>query len=155
MLFFTTVQPINAAAARTDIGPKAMSLVRHASEGPQLASSSRCPGEEHGGTLKLSGLPPGFHRVQTSCESGPGARTPVTHVLLTDGVSTVSVFIARRQGRKGSLVGGTSIGSIHAVGRLEKSFAVTAMGAVPFSTVSAIAQGVKVSDPHATAVGTH
>jgi len=153
--FFTTVQPIDAATARTDIGPKAMSLVRHAASGPTLASSTACPGEAHGGHLKLTELPPGFHRVHTSCEAGPGNRAPVTHVVLSDGVSTVSVFVARRRDNGGSLVGGTSIGSIHAVGRVERGFAVTAMGAVPFATVSSIAHGVKVSAPRAQAVGTH
>jgi len=152
--FFTSVQPIATDAARSDIGSKALSLLKHASQPPKLAAASACPGAGKNGSVELNHVPPGFHRMHTTCEEGPGNRAPVTHILLGDGIATVSVFVARRPANGGSLIGGTSLGSIHAVGRIDEGFAVTAMGAVPFATVSSIARGVKIVEPKTRAAST-
>lgn len=142
--FFTRLHLIDAKAAKNEIGDKALALARNAGTASTLAAARPCPGAEGSEQVKLTRLPGGFHELHMACEQGPPNTAPVTHILVSDGLATVSVFIARRADNGGTLVGGTSLGAVHAVGRIEGGYAVTAMGTVPFATVARIANGVKI-----------
>ena len=82
-------------------------------------------------------LPTGFRPVATHGETLPGREVIVTHILYSDGLANVSVFIAEadEDGRTGaSRVGGSN--SYQAV---VDGFQVTAVGEVPAMTVEQIA----------------
>lgn len=142
--FFTRLQLIDRKTARGEIGGKALALA-DGEAAPTPAATQPCPGVDTTGQVKLTSLPAGFHEVRMACEEGPPRATPVTHILVSDGLATVSVFVARREDNGSTLVGGTSLGAVHAVGRVAGGFAVTAMGTVPFATVARIANGVKIA----------
>lgn len=82
-------------------------------------------------------LPPGFRAVSTHEEELPGRELPVTHILYSDGLANVSVFIepstdikiARR-----SRVGASNSFSVEVDG-----YQITAVGEVPAVTVEQIA----------------
>lgn len=87
---------------------------------------------------RLAQLPPGFRVVGRS--RAPGEGGIVEHVLLSDGLSAVSVFGARRAA--GPVFSGFShMGAMNAYGRAVGAFHVTVVGEVPQSTVRLIGDG--------------
>ena len=88
---------------------------------------------------QLAKLPPGFRVVQRSRQPSPSGGI-VEHVLLSDGLSAVSVFGAERPA--GRMFSGFShMGAMNAYGRAVGTFHVTVVGEVPQSTVRLIGDG--------------
>lgn len=91
-------------------------------------------------TWQLAQLPPGFREVLRSQQPAPDGRGIVEHVLLSDGLSAVSVFGARRP--TGRMFSGFShMGAMNAYGRAVGGYHVTVVGEVPQSTVRLIGDG--------------
>jgi len=145
--FFTHVKLLDEATARGLIGSKAMTLVKHAASSPKARAANACPGATASGAVSIHGLPPGYHLLRQQCQAAPGARIAVTHAVLSDGLSSVSVFVAPHNTGGATLTGQTSMGSVHAMGRIADGYAVTVMGTVPMSTISRIARGVRIKKP--------
>jgi sigma-E factor negative regulatory protein RseB len=100
-------------------------------------------------------LPPGFRMAVRSSQTLPGSTGPVDHLVFTDGVASVSVFVEIRQ----SVTPGTAavaetatVGSSSAFSTVVDGHKITAVGEVPPATVQFIATQVKAEG--ATAVGT-
>lgn len=142
--FFTNLKLLNTATARGLIGDKALTLAAHAASAPR-ALAADCPAQAGAGTVDLQGLPAGFSKIGESCESTPRQNRPVTHILVSDGLTSVSVFVTPRSSNGATLMGETGLGPVHAVGRVADGYAVTVMGTAPLATVSKIAQGVRIS----------
>jgi sigma-E factor negative regulatory protein RseB len=84
-------------------------------------------------------LPPGFHLTAQSAEASSGGGVALQHLVYSDGLATVSVFIdsavaAAEQAEGLSQVGAANVYTTTTQGRL-----VTAMGEVPARTVEQIA----------------
>lgn len=137
--FFTQLQLMKAPAAASAIGAKALALVTGAG-GAKDVSDGVCGGNE--AAMKLTNLPPGYHVLKTVCEHALDASAPVTHVLISDGLAVVSLFVSVHHEGGPALVGVTRLGAVHAVGRLQGSFALTAMGNAPLPTISRIAHSL-------------
>lgn len=91
------------------------------------------------GSWQLAQLPPGFRVVGRSQQAAEGGGI-VEHVLLSDGLSAVSVFGGRRAA--GRVFSGFShMGAMNAYGRAVGAFHVTVVGEVPQSTVRLIGDG--------------
>ena len=86
----------------------------------------------------------------------PGAPDPVAHLVFTDGLASVSVFVesrsARRPADQQAVAGVASVGSASAFTTVIDGHKVTAVGEVPPATVRFIASSVAKSDP-AVAIG--
>jgi len=83
------------------------------------------------------GVPQGFEVVSTHEEELPGSEFPVIHILYSDGLANVSVFIEPADGKKiarRSRVGASNSFSIEIDG-----YQITAVGEVPATTVEQIA----------------
>ncbi len=103
-------------------------------------------------------LPPGFHMTVRSAQMLPGSSQPVDHLVFTDGVAFVSVFVEHREV---SLAPGgaapqpasatddaseaTAVGSSSAFSTVVDGHRVTAVGEVPPETVQFIATQVKAT----------
>ncbi len=91
----------------------------------------------------VSNLPAGFKKIMEMMRLQPGRPQPLAHLVVSDGLSNVSVFVEPSQtvGRVNG--GGVSDDSptTFAV-RSVADFQVTVMGDVPFAAVQAIADGV-------------
>jgi len=86
-------------------------------------------------------LPAGFRVISTKTEKLSGTEIPVTHILYSDGLATVSVFIAKGHNKKiarRSNVGGSSAYSLQL-----DDYQVTAVGEVPAATVEKIASSMR------------
>jgi len=82
-------------------------------------------------------LPQGFRAVATHAEILPGSKGVVTHILYSDGLANVSVFIATtdEKGRTGA----SRVGGSNSYQAIVDGFQVTAVGEVPAMTVEQIA----------------
>lgn len=101
------------------------------------APAQAATGEEK---WRLAQLPPGFRVVLRSAQPAAEGNGIVEHVLLSDGLSAVSVFGAQRPA--GQVFNGLShMGAMNAYGRAVGAYHVTVIGEVPPSTVRLIGDG--------------
>ena len=86
-------------------------------------------------------LPAGFRVVSTKNAQLPGADVSVIHILYSDGLATVSVFIAKIQikhAARRSNVGGSNAYSLQ-----QDEYQITAVGEVPAATAKRIATSMQ------------
>ena len=142
-VLFTTLRvggPLPDSAFRPDVDAASFEWVRQAGS-PQKTLTDDLP-------WRLVQLPPGF-RVSSSVEQLlPGSDHPVTHLVLSDGLASVSVFIEGppappRQATEGQ----GRVGSAFAYSKVVAGHQVTAVGEVPPQTVEFIASGVAPAKP--------
>jgi sigma-E factor negative regulatory protein RseB len=92
-------------------------------------------------------LPPGFHMTVSARQvlrSGP-----VEHLVFSDGLAAVSVFIEMNRGATSeqSTEDAATIGSSSAYSTVVQGYRVTAVGEVPPDTVRAIARSIRTAVP--------
>lgn len=94
---------------------------------------------------KLTEMPTGFEMSNHVRRMSPMDSNEVEHMVLTDGLSTVSVFIkAAHEGQSG-MSGLSKMGAVHAFRTTINNHRVTVMGEVPADTVELLAMGVSFS----------
>jgi sigma-E factor negative regulatory protein RseB len=86
-------------------------------------------------------LPQGFRAISTHEEKMPGSEEFVTHILFSDGLANVSVFIALRG--DGVSQGPSSVGGSNSHSAIVGDHQVTAVGEVPAMTVEQIAMTMR------------
>jgi sigma-E factor negative regulatory protein RseB len=94
-------------------------------------------------------LPPGFHMTVRAAQTMPGATSPVDHLVFTDGLASVSVFVETHVVTSAGQapVEAARVGSSYAFSRVVDGHKVTAVGEVPPETVRFIADSVKAEKP--------
>jgi sigma-E factor negative regulatory protein RseB len=105
---------------------------------------------------RASQLPPGFRLTVQGAQTLGGASAPASHLVYSDGLATVSVFV-EEQGSSDSSVaaapdaqtqapmqGLARVGSGYAFSTVVQGHQVTAVGEVPAQTVEFIAHSVKI-----------
>ena len=90
-------------------------------------------------------LPPGFRMATRSAQSLPGSSEPVAHLVFTDGIASVSVFVEARKADSPAAEGPARVGSSSAFSTVVDGHQITAVGEVPPNTVELIAKQVKAS----------
>jgi len=90
-------------------------------------------------------LPPGFRMANRSAQSLPGSSEPVAHLVFTDGIASVSVFVEARKTDVPPEQGPARVGSSSAFSTMVDGHQVTAVGEVPPNTVQFIATQVKAT----------
>jgi sigma-E factor negative regulatory protein RseB len=100
-----------------------------------------------GGTVWNAGrLPPGFHMTVRAAQTMPGKPGPVDHLVFTDGLASVSVFVethAEPPQSRAPVVESARVGSSYAFSTVVDGHKVTAVGEAPAETVRFIANSVK------------
>jgi len=104
---------------------------------------------------RASELPPGFHLTVSGAQTLGGATVPATHLVYSDGLATVSVFVEASRVDNSANVekpnapseppmqGLARVGSGFAFSTVVQGHQVTAVGEVPAETVEFIAHSVK------------
>jgi len=104
---------------------------------------------------RASELPPGFHLTVAGAQTLGSATVPAAHLVYSDGLATVSVFVeAQRDEKSGPpdksnaqpeppMQGLARVGSGFAFSTVVQGHQVTAVGEVPAQTVEFIAHSVK------------
>ncbi len=88
-------------------------------------------------------LPPGFRMTSRAQQLLPGAESAVSHLVYSDGVASVSVFVESRPNPAGGFVGPAQMGSSSAYSTSVEGHQVTVVGEVPPRTVQFIASQVR------------
>jgi sigma-E factor negative regulatory protein RseB len=96
-------------------------------------------------TWQAGELPPGFRMMVRSTQRLPGRSAAVTHLVFSDGLASVSVFVEPHEGsaEEGPAIGSTTLGSSSAFSTTVDGHRVTAIGEVPPGTVRAIARSLR------------
>lgn len=87
--------------------------------------------------------PPGFVKVQEAVRPFPGKKSPVTHLVFSDGLSVLSLFIEPMDGQSQSLQGLSAEGAIGVYSRQTAGHKVTALGEVPSSALIEVGNSVR------------
>ena len=87
-------------------------------------------------------VPSGFRLTTWRLQVIQGSNTPVRHLVLSDGLASVSVFIEPRSPQTEAMRGLAKVGAAFAFSRDLDGHQVTAVGEVPAATVEAIAEAV-------------
>jgi sigma-E factor negative regulatory protein RseB len=104
---------------------------------------------------RASQLPPGFRLTVQGAQTIGGATAPASHLVYSDGLATVSVFIEQSSSDSGDasaldsqaqapMQGLARVGSGYAFSTVVQGHQVTAVGEVPAQTVEFIAHSVKI-----------
>lgn len=95
-------------------------------------------------------LPPGFRMMNRSAQLMPGSTQPVAHLVFTDGLASVSVFVEMQPTvpPNVSSAAATRFGSSSAFSTVVNGHKVTAMGEVPPATVRFIANSLQARPVH-------
>ncbi|HNR23135.1 MAG TPA: MucB/RseB C-terminal domain-containing protein [Steroidobacteraceae bacterium] len=96
-------------------------------------------------------LPPGFRMTLRSAQSMPGAAGPVEHLVFSDGLASVSVFVESTAPGKAPMSGPARVGSSSAFSTTVSGHQVTAVGEVPPETVRVIASSLQADDKNPVA----
>lgn len=87
-------------------------------------------------------LPAGFKLTTARIQKSGGTSEPTRHLVYSDGLASVSVFIEPRPEKKKPVEGLAKLGSAFAYSKFMDGHQVTAVGEVPATTVEAIATNV-------------
>ena len=90
-------------------------------------------------------LPPGFHMAMSAAQVMPGSPGPVDHLVYTDGLASVSVFVEKHAEPppRRPVVESVRMGASYVFSTFVDGHRVTAVGEVPARTVRSIADSVR------------
>ncbi|MEP7330309.1 MAG: MucB/RseB C-terminal domain-containing protein [Betaproteobacteria bacterium] len=91
-------------------------------------------------------IPPGFAKINEGYRTLRGKRDPVAHIVLSDGLVAVSVFIEPLTVTQ-TQIGLTQQGALNVYSTRNEAFVVTVLGEAPPATVRQIAQSVARRPP--------
>lgn len=93
---------------------------------------------------EVTDLPKGFRLVHQSRHRLPSAKNPVDHMVYSDGLATVSVYIGKPDSdSRERLRGVSNMGATNAYGGMVDGYQVTVVGEVPEVTVKMIGSSVR------------
>jgi sigma-E factor negative regulatory protein RseB len=102
-------------------------------------------------------LPPGFRMARSGLQVGADAAEPTSHLVFSDGVAAVSVFVEPRPGTAAvepdPSRSASRVGSSTAITTVVDGHRVTVVGEVPPRTVEVIASGLRAESSPAAASG--
>ncbi len=105
------------------------------------------PDEIHN-KVSFTQLPAGYEKVSETYRPMPIDDGPISHVLLSDGMASVSVYVeyVKQSDQKDIGAGPSSMGGMNAYMYSLPTAVITAVGEVPAATVESIAMSVALSE---------
>ncbi|HVC28940.1 MAG TPA: MucB/RseB C-terminal domain-containing protein [Gammaproteobacteria bacterium] len=89
-------------------------------------------------------LPPGFSLSMDNMQRLVGTSSPVRHLVYSDGLASVSVFVEMAKPGRKELIGPSQMEAVSAFGRRVGNHSITVVGEVPPETVEIIAQAMRL-----------
>lgn len=99
-------------------------------------------GAQSDGRWTIGWVPDGFRMSDHAFDPSSVSSRSVEHVVYSDGLASMSVFIEHLDGAKERLEGHSSMGAINAYGSVVGDFQITVVGEVPDITVERVAKSV-------------
>lgn len=112
-------------------------LIRH--EMSTKGHSFHRPADPH---WQVGNIPLGFNIKSVSRRPIAMNHHPVQHLVLSDGLATISIFITKADTTEELFMGTTQSGALHAVAIIRGEYQITVLGEVPEATVRMIAESV-------------
>lgn len=94
---------------------------------------------------ELGTLPAGYRLDRHRRHNVASDDSATDHLVITDGLASVSVFIERGASGREMLLGGSNLGSVNAYGKVLNGYRVTAVGEVPQSAVRLISDSFRLA----------
>jgi sigma-E factor negative regulatory protein RseB len=91
---------------------------------------------------EVQSLPPGYAMTRRDKKPMMSDANGVEHMVYTDGLATVSVFIEPLGDGQQRLEGASRMGAVNVFGAVDRDYQITVVGEVPAATVQYIAQAV-------------
>jgi sigma-E factor negative regulatory protein RseB len=91
---------------------------------------------------QLTELPKGYRLTSHIARQLPTRRVPIEHLVYSDGLATVSVFVEKSDKPAGAAHGVSRMGAVHAYSRRVDGHQVTVVGEVPAETVTLFGKAV-------------
>lgn len=124
---------------KADVKPKLTGRQLIQNEDGQAADSPVDPG------WSVTSVPPGFKQISAMKRLLPGGKTPVNHIVFSDGLAAISVFIEPSSGK--AQRGLSHRGALHVYTRTVADHDVKVLGEVPAITVRQIGDSVSYAKP--------
>lgn len=93
--------------------------------------------------MQMEQLPAGFKKIDQVKRVVPGKQVPVTHLIFSDGLACVSLFIEPLNKKRQPRLGGHILGATNFYTQVTNGYQVVAVGEVPAATVTQMANAVK------------
>jgi sigma-E factor negative regulatory protein RseB len=145
----TVTTRIPDSAFKPEVSTEGFQWLRN-EPGPRHEMVANAPAGTEESLWSARRLPPGFSMTVRGAQVMPGSSDPVTHLVFSDGVVSVSVFVesqpSSQSGESSSqppAPGVARVGSSSAFSTVIEGHKVTAVGEVPPETVKFIANSVK------------
>jgi sigma-E factor negative regulatory protein RseB len=90
---------------------------------------------------RATSMPQGFMLTQSTVRSDEDDES--LHLMYSDGLASVSVFIESSKNSPHQLIGASKMGALNAYGRQTNGTQITVMGEVPEATVATIAESME------------
>ena len=92
---------------------------------------------------RVYALPPGFKKIAEVTRQMKGSQQPVTHLVYSDGLAGISVFIEKSNNKTGAKPGLYDMGIIQVFIKVLDANLLTVVGEVPPRTVMQVAESVR------------
>lgn len=92
---------------------------------------------------QVDGIPPGFKKIMEMSRNMRDKKFPVVHIVYSDGLAALSVFVERATDAEGYPPGLKSQGAVHVYSRLVGDHLVTVVGELPPRAVIQVADSVR------------
>lgn len=99
---------------------------------------------------QVANMPNGFMVSGRYKQQMPNSSQPAEHMIISDGLASVSVYIEPFNAESQSFVGASRMGAVNIFGAIHEDHQITVVGEVPISTVEMIGQSIRYS-PQSTA----
>ncbi len=106
------------------------------------AETPKTDNKKKNSTWEVGSLPKGFKADMQRKHMTPKNSMPVEHMVFTDGLSSISVFIEKDNDNKDNLIGSSHMGAVHAHGHKVNGHHVTVVGEAPLISIKMISKSV-------------
>lgn len=142
-LMFTEIEFPNSipdSALQTELDPQQYQRVARVVQDPPPADADAGP------EVQFANLPPGYRVTLRDMRPTADGQGVVEHLLLSDGLSAISVFSAHRRVPARMFQGASQIGALNAYGRVVGTVHITVVGEAPSETVRLIGDNLQPSN---------
>lgn len=141
---------IPAEELKPSVAAENFRVLRQDQESPRLAGTPAAGGSRTAAGWDVLRPPAGFRMAAWRLQAIAGSTTPVLHLVYSDGLASVSVFIEPLDAAVERMRGVTRVGAASVLSRELEGRQVTVLGEVPAATVEAIAAGLTPERPPGT-----
>lgn len=134
------LEAIDEALLRPSVSAEDYTWYNNSQARPEQAET---PAEAGPGQWQAAWMPAGFSMSEHASKQMPTSERPVQHLVYTDGLAMVSIFVEEMQTQPDAGMGASQMGGVNAYAVYTDGHQITAVGEVPGATVRQMADSVQ------------